>query len=71
MTPLRKQMIAAMRQRGFSVRTHKSYLAAVTDLARYYRRSPAQIVVSHFISVTWRQTVVLPEPTSPVDSIRI
>ena len=25
---------------GFSVRTHESYLRAVTDLARYYRRSP-------------------------------
>ena len=46
MTPLRKEMIAAMRQRGFSVRTHKSYLAAITDLARYYRRSPAQLNVT-------------------------
>jgi hypothetical protein len=34
MTLLRKQMIAAMRQRGFSDRTHESYLAAVTHLAR-------------------------------------
>lgn len=40
MTPLRKKMILAMRQRGFSPRTHKSYLAAVTELARYFRRSP-------------------------------
>lgn len=46
MTPLRQQMIDAMRQRGFSVRTHQSYLAAVSDLARYYRRSPAQIEVA-------------------------
>lgn len=45
MTLLRQQMIAAMRQRGFSERTHKSYLAAVTALARYYRRSPAQLSV--------------------------
>jgi len=36
-------MIAAMRQRGFSLRTHESYLAAVTHLARYYRRSPAEL----------------------------
>ena len=43
MTPLRKSMIAAMRQRGFSPRTHESYLAAVTYLARYYRRSPAEL----------------------------
>ena len=40
MTLLRAQMIKAMRMRGFSPRTHRSYLAAVTDLARYYRRSP-------------------------------
>lgn len=45
MTPLREAMIRAMQVRGFSVRTHKSYLAAVTDLARYHRRSPAQLEV--------------------------
>lgn len=43
MTALRQQMIDAMRQRGFSVRTHQSYLAAVSELARYYRRSPAEL----------------------------
>jgi site-specific recombinase XerD len=36
-------MIEAMQQRGFSLRTHQSYLAAVSDLARYYHRSPAQL----------------------------
>lgn len=46
MTPLRQQMIEAMRQRGFSIRTHQSYLAAVRDLARYYRRSPDQLDVA-------------------------
>ena len=45
MTPLRQQMIDAMRQRGFSVRTHKTYLAAVSDLARHYQRSPALLDV--------------------------
>lgn len=40
MTPLRQKMITAMQMRGFSPRTHKSYLAAVTDLARYTGRSP-------------------------------
>lgn len=45
MTPLRQQMIEAMRQRGFAERTHRSYLAAVSDLARYHRRSPAQLSV--------------------------
>jgi integrase len=33
-------MIKAMQVRGYSVRTHESYLGAVTDLARYYQRSP-------------------------------
>ena len=40
MTPLRQRMIAAMQMRGFSPRTHASYLSAVRDLARYTRRSP-------------------------------
>jgi len=43
MTPLRAKMIKAMRVRGFSVRTHESYLYAVTDLARYFHRSPEQL----------------------------
>lgn len=43
MSPLRQQMIDAMLVRGFSPRTHKSYLAAVTDLARHYRRSPDRV----------------------------
>jgi integrase/recombinase XerD len=46
MTPLRLQMIKAMQVRGFSARTHTSYLAAVTDLARYTHRSPAELEVS-------------------------
>jgi len=40
MTPLRQAMITAMQMHGFSPRTHESYLSAVTDLARYYHRSP-------------------------------
>lgn len=43
MTPLRAKMIKAMQVRGFSVRTHESYLAAVKDLARYFHRSPDEI----------------------------
>src|SRR5919108_2868164 len=43
MTPLRQKMIDAMQVRGFSVRTHCSYRSAVTDLARYYHRSPDQL----------------------------
>ena len=45
MTPLRQKMIEAMQQRGFSIRTHQSYLAAVTDLARYYHQSPDQLTL--------------------------
>jgi integrase len=40
MTPLRERMIKAMRMHGYSPRTHESYLAAVTGLARFTRRSP-------------------------------
>lgn len=47
MTPLRQQMISAMRQRGFSIRTHESYLYAVTDLARYFHQSPEQLKPGH------------------------
>jgi hypothetical protein len=36
MTPLRQQMIEAMRLRGFSRHTQKSYLAAVEQLPRYH-----------------------------------
>lgn len=43
MTPLRQKMIEAMQVRGFSVRTHHSYLSAVADLGRYYHRSPDQL----------------------------
>lgn len=46
MTALRQKMIGAMQLRGFSVRTHQSYLAAVTELARYYRRSPDRLGVA-------------------------
>ena len=43
MTALRQQMIDAMLVRGFSPRTHKSYLAAVTGLSRHYQRSPEHV----------------------------
>ena len=38
-----QQMLDAMRQRGYSVRTHKAYLAAVAGLASHYRRSPVRL----------------------------
>jgi len=43
MIPLRAKVIKAMQVRGFSVRTHESYLYAVTDLARYFHRAPDQL----------------------------
>ena len=45
MTPLRQKMIDAMQVRGFSIRTHESYLSAVSALAQYYRRSPERLTV--------------------------
>ncbi len=45
MTHLRQQMIDAMHQRGFSDRTHQSYLTSVRDLARYFHQSPDQIAL--------------------------
>jgi len=43
MTPLRQKMIDAMIVRGFSPRTHESYLYAVNALAVYYGRSPERL----------------------------
>ncbi len=40
MTPLRQKMLDAMLVRGFSVRTQRSYLDAVSQLAKYYHCSP-------------------------------
>jgi integrase/recombinase XerD len=43
MTKLRQAMIDAMVIRGFSTRTHRSYLEAVGGLAMHYHRSPNQL----------------------------
>ena len=45
MTPLRQQMIDAMQVRGFSPRTHQSYLSAVRALAQYYHRTPERLSI--------------------------
>jgi len=45
MTQLRTKMIEAMQLRGFSPRTHSSYLYAVRALARHYHRPPDQLTV--------------------------
>ncbi len=36
-------MIKALQVRGYSPRTHESYLSAVTDFARYHRRCPTAL----------------------------
>ncbi|MHB8281159.1 MAG: tyrosine-type recombinase/integrase [Candidatus Humimicrobiaceae bacterium] len=43
MTPLRKKMIEEMQLRRFSANTQESYLRAVTELAKYYHKSPDSI----------------------------
>ncbi len=43
MTTLRQRMIKDLTVRGLAENTHKSYLHAVTGLARHYRRSPDRI----------------------------
>jgi len=45
MSALRQQMIDAMTVRGFSERTHRSYLDAITQLAKHYNRSPDQLSI--------------------------
>jgi len=45
MTPLRQKMMDAMQVRGFSVRTHQSYLSAVSALTQYYHRPPDRLSV--------------------------
>ena len=44
MTPLRQKLIDEIQLRGFSVHTQDSYVRCVTGLARFYHRSPDQIV---------------------------
>ena len=46
MTPLRQKMIDAMLMRGFSKRTQKSYLAAVSQLATHYHCSPETLTTN-------------------------
>lgn len=41
MTHLRQNMLDAMLQRGFAVRTQESYVEAIYRMAKYYRRDPA------------------------------
>ncbi len=43
MTELREKMIKAMELRNFSPKTQTAYLAAVTNIAKHYMKSPEQI----------------------------
>jgi len=43
MSALRQKMIEDMQLRGFAERTQEAYLLAVSQLARYYHKSPDQI----------------------------
>lgn len=43
MSPLRSRFCDYMILRGFSANTHESYLHAMVELVRYYRRSPDQL----------------------------
>jgi site-specific recombinase XerD len=43
MSPLRQRMIDAMILHGMAERTQQAYVAAVEQLTRYYRRSPAEL----------------------------
>ena len=43
MSELRQRMIDEMTLRGFSPRTHESYIGAVSGLARYYNQPPDRL----------------------------
>lgn len=43
MSELRNRMIRDMTVRGFSPRTHESYIAAVVHLAKHYKRAPDRL----------------------------
>ena len=43
MTVLRQKMIRAMDLKDLSKHTQRTYLAAVTGIAKYYRKSPDQL----------------------------
>lgn len=40
MTPLRAKVIEALQLRGYSPRTHRSYISSIRDLANYTHKSP-------------------------------
>jgi site-specific recombinase XerD len=47
MTDLRKLMLEELERRNYSQATHRAYLAAVEDFARYFHRRPDQLGPDH------------------------
>ena len=43
MSELRRKMQADLRIRNYAERTQKTYIARVAEIARYYKRSPADL----------------------------
>ena len=60
MTVLRQQMIEDMQLRGLAPRTQEAYLAAMKQLARYYRQPPEQISEGEL-----RHVLYVPAPAWP------
>ena len=63
MSPLRQKMIDAMRQRGFSPRTHKSYIEAVKNFSRFHKHSLAQATdddIAHYFEYLVRERDLSP-----------
>ena len=46
MTPLLQRMADAMLQQGFASSTRRNYVRAMYDMAKYYRRDPAEYSAS-------------------------
>lgn len=47
MTQVRKMMLEELERRNYSQRTVEAYVSTITDLARYFKRSPDQLQPEH------------------------
>ena len=50
MKTLRQKMIDTMNDHGFAERTHRSYLGAIAQLAKYYHQPPDQLTIDQLQS---------------------